>query len=67
MDCWAVPEADAERFACNSVVVNQHVVLSAGCDATAAYVTSLGLTPLLVDTGEFLKSGGSAKCLTLAL
>ena len=67
MDCWPVPEADAERFACNAVVINQNVVLTAGCDATAEHVASMGWTPHLVETSEFLKSGGSAKCLTLAL
>ena len=62
-----VPKAEAERFACNSVCVGKHVVLPAGCPETMAMLKDHGYTPHPVALDQFLKSGGSAKCLTLAL
>ncbi len=63
----AVPERDAHRFACNAVCVGEHVVLPAGCDETAALLGERGYRPHPVLLDEFLKAGGTAKCLTLAL
>lgn len=63
----AVPEQEALRFACNSVCVGKHVVLPAGCPVTVALLESCGYQPHPVPLDEFMKSGGSAKCLTLAL
>ena len=62
-----VPEPDAMRFACNAVCVGKHVVLPDGCAETMRQLEARGyeLHPLALD--EFMKSGGSAKCLTLAL
>jgi N-dimethylarginine dimethylaminohydrolase len=62
-----VPEADAARFACNAVCVGTHVVLPAGCADTEKLLASRGYQPHPVPLDEFMKSGGSAKCLTLAL
>lgn len=62
-----VPQAEAERFACNAVCVDNHVVLPAGCPETMARLKDRGYTPHPVNLDQFLKSGGSAKCLTLAL
>lgn len=63
----AVPEADAERFGCNAVVIGNNVVMNAGCDALARLLETAGFQPHPTDLSEFLKSGGSAKCLTLRL
>ncbi len=63
----AVPEQDARQFACNAVCVGKHVVLPAGCPDTIALLESRGYHPHPVQLDEFMKSGGSAKCLTLAL
>lgn len=62
-----VPEPEALKFACNAVCVGKHVVLPAGCPATSALLQSRGYQPHPVPLDEFMKSGGSAKCLTLAL
>jgi N-dimethylarginine dimethylaminohydrolase len=63
----AVDEADALEFACNAVNIDSTVVVNR---ASAAFVKALGRrgfdvvqTPL----SEFMKAGGSAKCLTLRL
>ena len=62
-----VPEDEALRFACNSVCVGKHVVLPLGCPKTESLLISHGYLPHPVLLDEFMKSGGSAKCLTLAL
>jgi N-dimethylarginine dimethylaminohydrolase len=62
-----VVEAEAARFACNAVVVDRHVVLNSGCPQLEANLIAHGFTPHATPLDEFLKSGGSAKCLTLRL
>lgn len=63
----AVPEAEANRFACNAVVVGDHVVLNTGCPTLEAALSAAGFTPHATPLDEFIKAGGSAKCLTLRL
>jgi N-dimethylarginine dimethylaminohydrolase len=60
-------EEEAKRFGCNAVVVNKSVVLNSGCDKLATDLRSLGYETVSVELDEFIKSGGSAKCLTLRL
>jgi N-dimethylarginine dimethylaminohydrolase len=62
-----VAPAEAERFACNAVVVGRDVVLNTGCPKLAADLAALGYNTHSTDLGEFIKAGGSAKCLTLRL
>ncbi len=62
-----VPEAEALKFACNAVCVGKHVVLPAGCPETMKMLDARGYRSHPVPLEEFMKSGGSAKCLTLAL
>lgn len=63
----AVGEAEAIRFGCNAVVVGRSVILNTGCEELAEKIESLEFSPRPTPLGEFLKSGGSAKCLTLRL
>lgn len=63
----AVNDAEAQRFGCNAVVVGKKVVLNTGCEQLMADLQTAGYTPFATELGEFLKSGGSAKCLTLRL
>ena len=62
-----VSQEEATRFACNAVVVGRHVFLNAGCPKLEASLTQHGFTPHSTPLDEFLKAGGSAKCLTLRL
>ncbi|WP_447970008.1 dimethylarginine dimethylaminohydrolase family protein [Nitrospira sp. M1] len=62
-----VPPQEAERFACNAVCVGNHVVLPTGCPETTTLLEEKGYLPHQLELDEFLKAGGSAKCLTLAL
>lgn len=61
----AVPEAEARKFACNAVVVGNRVVMNDGCPETRRQLESLGYTVLETPLSEFIKAGGSAKCLVL--
>jgi N-dimethylarginine dimethylaminohydrolase len=62
-----VDSAEAARFACNAVVVGREVVHNTGCPRLAEELARLGYRPHSTDLGEFIKAGGSAKCLTLRL
>ncbi len=64
---FAVPSPEGERFACNAVCIDRHVVLPTGCPDTMEWLARRGYIPHPVELDEFLKAGGSAKCLTLAL
>jgi N-dimethylarginine dimethylaminohydrolase len=66
-DLIAVPPADAERFACNALVVDDAVVMNTGCAATMSALQDRGLRCLPTPTDEFIKAGGSVKCLVLML
>jgi N-dimethylarginine dimethylaminohydrolase len=63
----AVNEAEALRFGCNAVVVGRTVVHNSGCPQLADDLHKTGYQSMAVTLDEFLKAGGSAKCLTLRL
>jgi N-dimethylarginine dimethylaminohydrolase len=63
----AANEAEARCFGCNAVVVGKTVIVNAGCNQLADDLGRRGYTPVAVELDEFIKSGGSAKCLTLRL
>jgi N-dimethylarginine dimethylaminohydrolase len=61
-------EADeAQSFACNAVVVGHRVVTNTGCHKFHAALQLRGFSAVATPLGEFVKAGGSAKCLTLRL
>jgi N-dimethylarginine dimethylaminohydrolase len=62
-----VVESEAARFACNAVVVGKTVIVNAGSEQLAADLRGWGCEVLFLELDEFLKAGGSAKCLTLRL
>lgn len=66
-DLIEVPQEEALRFACNAVVVDRDVILNLGCPQTEAALHSRGFKPHSLDFSEFIKAGGSAKCLVLRL
>lgn len=63
----AVSPGEAARFACNAVVVGRHVVLNTGCPELEGKLREQNFVPISTELGEFIKAGGSAKCLTLRL
>jgi len=62
-----VAPEEARSFACNAVVVGQHVVTNTGCPRLHADLKTRGYEPMETPLAEFVKAGGSAKCLTLRL
>jgi N-dimethylarginine dimethylaminohydrolase len=67
-DPISVTEADARRFVCNAIVVGRSLVVQTGLSAPLRrQLTKRGFRLYLVDLSEFLKAGGSAKCLVLQL
>jgi len=66
-DLIPVDREAALRFACNAVVVGRTVVLNAGCNELEPPLRDHGYQVRSVDLSEFMKSGGSAKCLVLRL
>jgi N-dimethylarginine dimethylaminohydrolase len=62
-----VNEIEAKSFACNAVVVGKTVITNTGCDDLHEKLRCYGYTPISTPLSEFVKAGGSAKCLTLRL
>ena len=58
---------EAQSFACNAVVVGNRVVTTTGCPQLHADLRYRGFEPIETPLSEFIKAGGSAKCLTLRL
>lgn len=63
----AVEESEATRFGCNAVVVGKTVVMNTGCEKLSAALQQRGYQTRATELDEFIKAGGSAKCLTLRL
>jgi N-dimethylarginine dimethylaminohydrolase len=66
-DALVTTEADAVAFGLNACSDGRHVVLASGATALAAQLADRGFEPVLVDTSELQKAGGSAKCCTLEI
>lgn len=66
-DLIEVSEHEALRFGCNAVLVDDHIVLPAGCTQLTADLCGRGYRVHPVNLSEYLKSGGAAKCLVLRL
>jgi len=63
----AVHETEARSFACNAVVVGRSVITNTGCPQLHQELQKRDYQPTSTPLGEFVKAGGSAKCLTLRL
>jgi len=63
----ACSDADAVDFACNAVTVGSSVIVNRASPALVATLTACGYTVIQTALSEFMKAGGSAKCLTLDL
>lgn len=58
---------EARSFACNAVNLGDTVILNKGSARLVEALKRRGFRVVEVDLSEFLKAGGSAKCLTLRL
>lgn len=62
-----VTDEEASKFSCNSVCLGQNVVMNLSTDRLREALREKGFTQHQLDMKEFLKSGGSSKCLSLKL
>lgn len=62
-----VKEEEARSFACNAVVIGKKVITNTGCADLHEQLRARGYEPIETPLSEFVKAGGSAKCLTLRL
>jgi N-dimethylarginine dimethylaminohydrolase len=62
-----VSAEEAVSFSCNAVVFGKSVVLNDGAPKLAKALNDLGYEARPLHLTEFIKAGGSAKCLTLRL
>lgn len=62
-----ISEEDAMRFVANGVAIRDSIVVNEPTVRLRKTLEREGLTIVSVDTSEFMKSGGSIRCLTLAL
>lgn len=62
-----VADADAFDFACNAVNCGRNIFLNRATDALVNELHSRGFVVTQTPLSEFMKAGGSAKCLTLKL
>jgi N-dimethylarginine dimethylaminohydrolase len=63
----AVSREDAYQFACNGIRVGRTVVLNRASRRLKGQLAVLGYNVLESPTSEFMKAGGSVKCLLLTL
>jgi len=66
-DLIPVSDDEAQHFACNAVVLGTTVITNRGCPKLHRHLQLRGFTAKECPLSEFVKAGGSAKCLTLRL
>ena len=62
-----VSEGDANKLACNAVVINDTVIFPSEDIDAIQTVKDLGLNAAVANVSEFLKSGGACQCLVITL
>ncbi len=66
-ECIALKEEEARLFACNSIVLGGNIVMNTGCDEAKRSLQEMGFAVHETATSEFIKAGGSTKCMALFL
>jgi N-dimethylarginine dimethylaminohydrolase len=62
-----IDEEDALAFACNAVNIDQTIVVNRASGSLVRRLARKGFALIQTPLSEFMKAGGSAKCLTLRL
>lgn len=62
-----VSDVDALHFACNAICLDHEIILYRATDKLKQVLHNAGFKVLEIDVSEFMKSGGSCKCLTLEI
>jgi len=63
----AITSRDADHFGANAVVIGHDIVINSGAEDLGKILIEQGFRVHATDLSEFVKAGGSAKCLTLTL
>ncbi len=63
----AVTAEEANTFVCNAVNVGKTVIFNTAPQRVKDELSAKGFTPIDIDMSEFIKAGGSCKCLTVRL
>lgn len=58
---------EAKRFACNAVVIGNHVIIPTECPQLTKDLEAQGMTVFHCQMDEYMKAGGACKCLTLRI
>lgn len=66
-DAIDVTAGEAADFGCNAVVVGNHIIINKVSERLSGILSSRGFECHPVSLTEFLKAGGSAKCLTMRI
>lgn len=66
-ELFPVPAKEAENFICNSVVNKKNIIFQANNPKTSALFKKLKFKTHPLDVGEFIKAGGSCRCLSTPL
>ena len=66
-DLIPVTPEEAAQFACNAIVAGRDIVMNTGCPRVRQKLEALGFRIFEVPLDEFIKAGGSAKCLVLRI
>jgi N-dimethylarginine dimethylaminohydrolase len=62
-----VSDEDASNFACNAVCMDHEVILYRASSDLKAALKRYNFSVIEIDVSEFMKSGGSCKCMTLEI
>jgi N-dimethylarginine dimethylaminohydrolase len=62
-----VTEHDAENFACNALPLRDSIIIQRGSADANAKLKAIGFNVVEVETGEFMKAGGSVSCMKLMI
>lgn len=62
-----VSDEDANNFACNAICLDHEVILYRASSELKNILTSYNFNVIEIDVSEFMKSGGSCKCMTLEI
>jgi N-dimethylarginine dimethylaminohydrolase len=62
-----ITPSDADHFGANAVVIGRDIVINSGATDLANELAKRGYRVHPTDLSEFVKAGGSAKCLTLII
>jgi N-dimethylarginine dimethylaminohydrolase len=62
-----VSAEEANRFACNAIVAGTSIVMNDGCPKIREQLECRGFNVFETPLSEFIKAGGSAKCLALII